>query len=288
MLRSRMTLVATLAVIALVTPASAMADGEVGDDSPPVISNATFTPMSLGYLGGTVTFTADVTDDIALSNVYAIVYSPTYDVLEMTHTTGNTFRATLDVPPNYSQDYWSALVEIQASDNTAHVTSVYPGELYVAGQPQFDDLPVITDPVVSPRSLPSSGGEVALAVTATDTEGIGEVYALVTPSNAPAFTVPLTRVSASRFADVLHAPANAGTGTITYEIEMVGLDSIGQQATVSAGIVTVAAQPTGRIDVKRERLDFGSRKLGTIAPRVLEVRNTGPKGTAAITGVITV
>src|SRR3954447_986707 len=59
---------ATLVAVALLGPARAAAQEE---DAYPVVSNVVALPSTVPYLGGTVTISADVTDDVGVTDVSA-------------------------------------------------------------------------------------------------------------------------------------------------------------------------------------------------------------------------
>ena len=98
--------------------------------------------------------------------------------------------------------------------------------------------------------------------------------------------MPLEAISADRFTGVFNAPANAGIFPAYYEIEFSAMDDIGQQTTVSGERVTVAARPTGQLEIKPGHRGFGKVKRGKTARRTIVVKNRGAQGTLPISGLI--
>jgi len=276
------TLVATFApLLLLTTPAAA-------EDFPPVITNAQISPSTLPSNGGTVTVTADVVDDISVFSVGANAYGPGFLSAPMllTDSDAGTYTGTIDIGPNFNEDSVNYQIEVVAIDGTSGTTMEFIGDVEVRGNPPFDEKPIVWDPSVSPTSLPRSGGPVNLAVSAWDLRGISEAYASITGSAGESYNVPLEAISADRFTGVFNAPANTSIFPAYYEIEFSALDDIGQQTIVSGERVTVAARPTGRLEIKPGDRDFGKVKRGKTARGTIVVKNRGAKDTLPIGGLI--
>ena len=268
-------------LILLTTPAAA-------EDFPPVVTNAHISPGTLPSSGGTVTVAADVVDDISVFSVEANAYGPGFLTAPMLLTDGDagTYTGTFDIGPNFDEDPVQYQIEVVAIDATSGTTQELIGDVEVAGNPPFDEKPIVWDPSVSPTNLPPTGGPVTLAVSASDLRGISEAYASITGRAGTSSNVPLEAISADRFTGVFSAPANTSIFPAYYEIEFSALDDIGQQTTISGDRVTVAARPSGLLEIKPGSLDFGKVKRGKTAQRTIVVKNRGPKGTMPISGLI--
>ncbi len=109
---------------------------------------------------------------------------------------------------------------------------------------------------------------------------------MVTRPGGATTHVPLEPISGDRFEGVFNAPANPGTSTQQYSVEMSALDDIGQQSTVSGGVFAVAGQPTGRLEIKTTTLDFGTTQVGKRKQQTVMLRNVGAKSTVPVEGLI--
>lgn len=82
------------------------------------------------------------------------------------------------------------------------------------------------------------------------------------------------------------APANTSNSAVTYFVNFVARDGIGQEGSAEGPTFTVAGRPTGALEVRPGAVDFGKVKLGRGARRSIVVRNRGGKGTFPVTGVL--
>jgi hypothetical protein len=156
----------------------------------------------------------------------------------------------------------------------------------VAAAPAVDDPPVVSDPSVSPRNLPSAGGPVTLAVSASDLFGVSQAYATITAPGGATSAVVLESVGGGRYQSVFAAPANALPDPLQYAVTMTALDGRAQPTTVAAGTFTVAGR-TGRLELKRDVLSFGAVKVGSSGQKTLVMKNDGAKVTRPVSGVLT-
>lgn len=288
-------LIGLLLAALLLAPHPAAA--EVGpEDTPPIISNGVVSPGGLPYTGGQVTIDADVEDDFGVFMAYAQIYG-TNGIVEsvllipskISETGVATYSGSFNVPPNFTDSPVNYGVEVQASDTNGGTTAELIGDVEVEMQPQFDEAPYVTNPVVAPRELPASGGAVTIRAGANDNRGISEVYAIVTMPAGGTTEVPMEPFSCCDFEGTLTVPPNTGATPQQYSIEIVALDDIGQAGTADAGLVTVAppSPPTGAFVVEPDSLSFGSVKLGQQAGQSLLVENVGPRSSAPIEGTLT-
>jgi hypothetical protein len=162
----------------------------------------------------------------------------------------------------------------------------FAGETRVAGAPAVDDPPVVSDPSVTPRNLPSTGGPVTLAVSASDLFGVSHVYGTITAPGGAATSVVLDTVGGGRYQGVFNAPANALPYPLQYAVAMTALDGRAQPTTVDGGTFTVGGR-AGRLEVRRDLLSFGSVKIGSSGQKTLVMKNDGAKVTRPVSGVIT-
>jgi hypothetical protein len=280
--RWRAVAVATAAALLLLTsPAAAQ-------DVPPVIAAATISPASLPSIGGTVTVTAAVTDDLGVFWVEANVYGPgSFLTAPMLPTDeAGTYSGTLDLPANHAVDAVHHQIQVVATDSTSATATAYIGDVEVRGNPPFDAKPVVSDPSVAPTSLPVSGGLVQLGLTASDAGGISEAYAAITGPTGAIENVALGAIGGDRFTGTFAAPANTSIFPAYYEIAFHAVDDIGQHTVVGGERVTVAARPTGRLEIHPAKADFGNVKRGRTGQRAIVVRNVGAKGTLPVSGLV--
>lgn len=279
-----------LMLLALAVPDGAAAQ----QDAPPVIANAKVVPASLAYQGGTVTISADVTDDTGVASVYGTVIAPdgSSGFVRLLPTGVTTYSAAYVIPANYTDFSVGHAVSVQATDLGGAVESAEAGDVQVDAQPQFDELPEVWDPSVSPRALPSAGGPVTVQASAFDTRSISEVYAVATPAGGGApIHVPLEGIGSSRYEGTFTAPPNAGSTAVQYALAVTALDDIGQSASADAGLVTVAAAAApapalGRLVATPGSRSFGRVAVGAAARRSFLVRHVGPRRGGAIEGTI--
>lgn len=281
----------------LLGPSRSTAAEGGGEDTPPVISNGVVSPGGLPYQGGTVSIDVDVEDDFGVSMAYAAIYGPNgiwENVLlipsKISPEGVATYSGSVNVPPNYTDSQVSYGVEIQASDTNGASALELIGWIDVEAQPQFDEAPFVSDPTVTPRQLPASGGPVKIRATATDNRSVSSVHATVTPPGGTSFQIEMEPISSSQFEGVFDVPGNADPTARQYAIEIVAEDDIGQPGTADAGIVTVA--PTslppagGPLAVSPAGRYFGRVRVGHRARRLILVRNNGPRKSAPVEGVI--
>ncbi len=287
-----------LAVL-LLGPSHAVAAEGGGEDTPPLISNGVVSPSSLPHQGGTVSIDVDIEDDFGVAMAYAVIYSPEgswENVLlipsKISPAGVATYSGSVNVPPNYTDSQVSYGVEIQASDTNGASALELIGWIDVEAQPQFDEAPSVSDPTVTPRQLPATGGPVKIRATATDNRSVSAVYATVTPPAGSSFQIEMEPVNSSEFEGVFDVPGNADTSAKQYAIEVVAEDDIGQPGTADAGIVTVAPPSLppagGPLTVSPATRSFGRVRVGHQAVRWITIRNTGARRTAPVEGVIQV
>jgi hypothetical protein len=289
-LRMAVVLAALLAAF-VVSPIGAAADDVPVEDTPPVVSNGLLSPGILTYLGGSVTISADVVDDVGVASVSADVQGSdgTTQTVELLQTSGPTYSGNVDVPPNFTDSMVTYSVTVNATDTNDAIGTLVLGEIQVDPQPQFDEPPIVANPSVDPRDLPAAGGTVTIEADASDLRGITEAFATIVQPDGTSVVVPMDPISSSRFAGTFTAPANSGTAAQQYAITVTAYDDIGQPGYADAGVLTVAGRPAqraGRLTVSPGTRSFGRVRVGTGAWRWVVVHNAGPRSTAPVEGVI--
>jgi hypothetical protein len=286
-------LLAVLAPLAL-SPAGAGAQEAI--DTPPVVTNVTASPSSLPAEGGLVTIFADASDEGGgVSDVQAQITGPFGgpEIVLMAFTgVGQTYSGSLTIPANFTDSQVNYSILVQAIDINGNSTSAEGGGISVDAAPQFDERPIVADPLVTPTSLPSGGGASTIRVTATDDRAISEVYATITRPDGSTTNVPLGGISSSQFEGTFTAPANTAATAAQYAIEVTALDDIGQSATADAGLVTVAAVPPppspAKLTVTPGQLSFQTIRVGDRGRASIVVRDTGGKSANTVRGVVAV
>jgi len=288
---------ALIATLLLVVPASAAACGEEGsEDTGPLIPSAQSTPGSFTYEGGTVTVTARVEDDCGIQQVYAEVSSTggTYLSVQMLpyeiiSGTAIVYRGEFQVPPNYEEWAISYGIEISAEDANGAFATRFAGETEVAGLPPFDEAPYVSEASVAPNVLGGGGGTVKIGVTASDTRGITNAYAIVSYPNGSEKEVWLEPISFTRFEGPLKVPANPGGTPQAYSVTVFAEDDIGQTTGESAGTVTVEPKGIpnpGWLSLEPSYRRFGHVKIGEKGWRNIVLRNTGKPGSPPVSGFL--
>ncbi len=285
-----------LMVLAPLALAPAGAGAQETIDTPPVVTNVMASPSSLPAEGGLVTIFADASDEGGgVSQVQAEITGPFGgpEIVLMGFTgVGQTFSGSLTIPANFTDSQINYSINVQAMDINGNSTWAEGGGISVDAAPQFDERPIVSDPSVTPTTLPSGGGASTIRVTASDDRAISEVYATITAPDGNTTNVPLGGISSSQFEGVFTAPANAGATAAQYAIEVTALDDIGQSATADAGVVTVAAAPPppslAKLTVNPGRLAFQTIRVGDRQRESIVVRNTGKKAVGTVRGTVAV
>jgi hypothetical protein len=240
----RSLLLSLVAFLLCVGTAVAAEEEPGADTTPPIITNAVFTPSTLPYEGGNSQISVEIIDETELHLTTAQVYGSdgTYQAIFLYRGEGNTYYATLEAPANYSDGTVSYSVEIQAYDAFHNYNASTIGEVRVEPAPQFDESPWISQTGLNPQFLPATGGAVTIEAEAGDDSGLTAVYAVITPvSGGSTVQVGLNGVSSSHFEGTYEVPANAGALAAEYLVEVVVEDSGGQQSLALAGTITVEA-----------------------------------------------
>lgn len=293
--RTGIAVLSLLATLALALPAIAAACGEEGgEDTGPLINLAQITPASLTYEGGTAVVTTEVEDDCGIQQVYAEVSSTEgaywgFQLLPFENINSNSivYRGEFQVLPNYQEWPVSYQVTISAEDTNGAFEQRYAGEVEVAGVPQFDEAPYVSEASVSPRVVGFAGGQVKIGADASDNRGLGNVFAIVTLPDETQKEVPLEGVSWLHFEGRFKVPANLGATRQEYSVIVYAEDDIGQQSWESAGSFIVAPR-TGLLNAWTSVGSyFRDVAIGDTATRLVVVRNRGGPRTQPVEASIT-
>jgi hypothetical protein len=282
------------ATLAVAGACLALAGTAAAESAPPDIAGGSASPSSLSHEGGSVQISAEVTDDVSVQRVTAVIYGSDGSLQEVQLYQGDptTFYGTFEAPYNYYEEPVDYSIEIQAYDDENNYSATTVAGVEVMGQPQFDEPPYFGETQLFPNYLSAEGGEVTIRVQASDNRGISEIYATIAgPGDGE--IVPLQAFESNRFEGIWHAPANPGPAVNEYPIEVSALDDIGQETRITLGTVTEEA-PTppppppspGILQPKAPGHIFNAIKLGKQAHWTFAIRNLprGKKG-GAVSGV---
>jgi len=286
---------ALLATLALALPAVAAACGEEGgEDTGPLIHLARVTPGSFTYEGGTAVVTTEVEDDCGIQQVYAEISTTEgaywgFQLLpyENINSKSIVYRGEFQVVPNYREWPVTYQVTISAEDTNGAFEQTYAGDAEVAGMPQFDEAPYVSEASLSPPIVGSAGGQVKIAADASDNRGLGNVFAIVTLPDETQKEVSLEGVSWLHFEGRFKVPANLGAKPEKYSVIVYAEDDIGQTSWESAGSFIVAPR-TGLLNAWTSVGSyFGRVAIGDTAARLVVVGNGGGPKTQPVEASIT-
>jgi hypothetical protein len=291
--RTGIAVLTLLVTLALALPAVASACGEGGEDTGPLIHLAQVTPASLTSAGGTGVVTTEVEDDCGVQ-VYAEISSTegaywSFQLLPFENINSNSvvYHGEFQILPNYQEWPVSYQVTISVEDTNGAFEQAYAGEVEVAGLPPFDEAPYVSEASVGPPVLGSAGGQVKIGADASDTRGLGNVFAIVTLPDETQKEVPLEGVNWLHFEGRFKAPANLGATRQEYSVIVYAEDDIGQQSWESAGGFAVAPL-TGLLNAWTSVGSyFRDVPIGDTATRLVVVRNRGGPRTQPVKASIT-
>jgi Abnormal spindle-like microcephaly-assoc'd, ASPM-SPD-2-Hydin len=280
-----------MAALLLAVPATAAACGE---SAPPSIKSASVSPNSLPSEGGTITLTTEVESDCGVE-IYAEVNTSeglqySFQMLPSGDLDGDlrSYKSEIAAPPNYQESPFTYEFTIRALDDFEGSWETFAGATEVAAAPQFDEAPYVSNAAVAPTSLGTEGGWVTISANVSDNRSVNYVFANVMLPDETLKEVPLEPVSSSHFVGHYKAPANFGSGVVSYAVTVYGEDDIGQQRSESAGAFTVAGRP-GPLSFEIERTGaFGNVTLGKTATRVVTVHDSSAPGSKWIKASLSV
>jgi hypothetical protein len=103
--------------------------------------------------------------------------------------------------------------------------------------------PLITNGVLNPSSLPSSGGNVQISVDIIDESGVQNVTAQLYGSDGSYQAIGLYQGSGDTYYGTLEAPTNYSESTVSYGVEVQAYDPFNNYNAGSIGEVQVEGQP---------------------------------------------
>jgi hypothetical protein len=270
---------AALAVLLLAVPATAAA---CGSEAPPVITNATATPSSLPWEGGTIRVEVEVESDCGVQVELEISgsdggYYPS-EMLPTEESINNNprvYRSEFGAPANYQESPVYYQTVIRATDVEGGGAEVFPGETEVAGAPPFDEPPAISNAAVKPLRVGSSGGGVTISADITDNRGVYYAWAAVMLPDETIKDVTLHPVSSSHFEGFFKALANTGAIPQQYTVIVYAEDESALRDYEEAGTFTVSPL-TGLLNAwTTEGSYFGRVSVGSTATHTVAVHNNG-------------
>jgi hypothetical protein len=289
---------ALMATLLLVVPASAAACGEEGtEDTAPLINWAKTTPATVSFEGGTGVVEVEVEDDCGVQQVYAEIYGPggffftVFQLLpsEIVSTYASVYRGEFQIVPNHQESSVYYGVNISVLDTNGAPANTFAGEIEVEAVPQFDEAPYVSEGSVSWTVFGGGGGTAKIGVSASDNRGLGNVFAIVTYPDNSEKEVWLEPVSFSRFESPLKLPANPGGTPQVYSVAVFAEDDIGQTTGEYAGTVRVEPKGVpnpGWLTLEPTYRLFGHVKIGTKGWRGVVLKNTGKPGSPLVSGFI--
>jgi hypothetical protein len=295
--RAGTVILALMATLLLVVPASAAACGEEGtEDTAPLINWAKTSPGTLPSEGGTVAVSTEVEDDCGVQQVYAEINSPegtyvSFQLLpsEIVGTHAAVYHGEFNLPANHQEWPVTYGVEISVLDTNGAPATRLAGEIEIAGVPNFDEAPYVSEPSTAPNLFGGGGGVAKIGVSASDNRGLGNVYAIVTYPDNSEKEVSLEAVSFSRFEGPLKLPANPGWTPQVYSVAVFAEDDIGQTTGAYAGTVTVEPKGVpnpGWLTLEPGYRRYGPVKVGAKGWRSVILANTGKAGSPPVSGFL--
>ncbi len=211
------------------------------DQTAPAFIRCDLSPSVLSSQGGTVAVTAEVTDDVAVFQVVGSVRRPDNSTADfaLVRQPDGTFRGTFLAPANTATADQTYTVTLKARDTSNNAAEQLCGSFVVALQDLL--APALSAPQVSPRALPNAGGEVAVAVTATDNIGVERVTVVLVRIGEAPVTAELAPQGGGSYTGTVILPPNTTTRDRIYGVAFSAVDATGNRTTLEAGAVTVQA-----------------------------------------------
>ncbi len=225
------------------------------DNVGPAISATMLTPTSMSALGGTMYFTATVTDEggtnTGVNTVQATIYQNglNYSLLTLSNGgSGSLYVGEVNIPVNKSQTPYKYSALINAVDTVGNrtylpangicnqVTSITSGIL----------SPNITYPEVGPKALTSLGGDIVFTAKVTSPVGIYDVNAQIFDNGVYYTTVGLTRQNDDiTFIGRFSVPINSDLYAHIWTVAIYSNDNTGNQTSQIAVGSCVEATDSG-------------------------------------------
>ncbi|MBJ7331047.1 MAG: choice-of-anchor D domain-containing protein [Solirubrobacteraceae bacterium] len=125
------------------------------------------------------------------------------------------------------------------------VTVVLIAALAACASPALaeDAPPVITDGSATPDTLMADGGQVEVSGTATDDVGLARVYAYIVGENGTYIEEPMASVGGDVYRGTAAIPSNGTEYSIQYTVNVIAVDTSGQETWLGVGQVRVEPRP---------------------------------------------
>ncbi len=131
----------TLLLVTVISIAGCGGGGGVPENQPPTITSATVAPTELYFIGGTVTITAQVTDDDTVATVSAQVAGPGGTATVALTLSGAQYTGEYVAVANSESDEDAYTVTVTATDNKGATSDPVSRDFKVAGLPWPPGLP---------------------------------------------------------------------------------------------------------------------------------------------------
>jgi len=227
-------------------------------DLPPAVTAADLSPASLPAAGGNVEVTVQVEDRdrTPVQQVYLLITGASGTTrLDLVRTAGDaqkgTYQGTFSAPPNATPTAAFYVVSAYAEDTGNLKTGpIFVGSVQVAGVAvAMDRPPTVSQPQVTPVTLPDSGGTVTVSVEVEDRDEtpVRTVTLEVIRPDATVEQVPLARTAGTAQAGTYQGqfvvPDNPATGAALYVVVAYAEDTADQQTgPIFVGNVSVAGK----------------------------------------------
>lgn len=222
----------------------------VSPTAPPSLSDhPSVMPLVLASTGGNVTLRMGAGDPSGVAFVRARIAGPggVEQIVNLVIVEGDPQNALWGVmvvaPQNRTTTPQMYEVRFFAADTLGNQTALSPPLSFMvmapAGPPPRPDrtAPTISGANVTPATLPSTGGQVRLQLTAKDAVGVTQAQAEITRPDSSRTTVPLTRTSGDErmgvYAATFTVPANTTGRDQKYKVQFVVMDAARNQKTAN-------------------------------------------------------
>jgi hypothetical protein len=209
-----------------------------GDDQAPVLTNCEVQPRELGPGGGQVTLRVKAVDNVAVSEVKAVITRPTGGpvTVVLAPKGGDVYRGEFPAPPNAGAMDQVYGVTFEAEDALGNHSELDCGTFRVAAA----GPPVIKECSAAPRSLPRGGGTVKLSARIHAEAGVEAVDFLVRSPDGDETQVPATSQSGEFYQAQFSIPPNSSADPATYSVAVRATDRLLRTTLAECGEVVVA------------------------------------------------
>ena len=221
--------------------------GQPQFDEAPNVGINSVTPTDLGSEGGDVLFSVSASDDHAVSEVYVSLFGSdgSTTTVHLAGVSSLNWEGTFTAPANTSRTApVTYATQATALDDAGQSAFSDGPQITVAPVPNQE--PVVSNPSVTPVSLPPAGGEVTIRADAMDPDGsLTDVHADITHPDGSITSLTMNQPSVDAPYEVVWtAPANNDTDSPKeHVVTVVAVDDEGASGFAEAGSVTVDGPP---------------------------------------------